>query len=76
MQTKWNFESTIISTAFEHKGDMKECFSGIANTWKTTKASVCDASGLLLRLEERSFILGLRFFHQLMPHVGTLYTQL
>ena len=33
------------------------------------KASVCDASGLLLGLEDRSFILYLRFFHHLMPHV-------
>ena len=40
------------------------------------KASVHDASGLLLRLEDRSFVLYLRFFHHLMPHVDFLYAQL
>ena len=33
-------------------------------------------SGLLLWLEDRSFILYLRFFQQLMPHVDVLYAQL
>ena len=67
VQTRWNFESRIVSTVFEHKDDLKECFNRIVNTWKKDKASVRDASGLLLRLEDRSFILYLRFFHQLMP---------
>ena len=40
------------------------------------KASVHGASGLLLRLEDRSFILYLRFFHYLIPHVNFLYAQL
>ena len=76
VQTRWNFESRIVSTVFEHKDDLKVCFKRIINTWKKDKASVRDASGLLLRLEDRSFILYLRFFHQLMPHVDVLYAQL
>ena len=75
VQTRRNFESRIVSTVFEHKDDLKVCFKRIVNTWKKDKASVRDASGLLLRLEDRSFILYLRFFHQLMPHVDVLYAQ-
>ena len=26
VQTRWNFESRIISTTIEHKDNMKECF--------------------------------------------------
>ena len=76
METRWSFEGRIDSATFEHKDDLKECFSRIVNTWKKNKASVCDASGLLLRHEDRSFILYLRFFRQLMPHVDVLYAQL
>ena len=54
---------------------MKECFNRIVNTKEKNKASVCDASGLL-RHEDRSFVLYLRFFHQLMPHVDVLWAQL
>ena len=76
MQTRWNFENRIVSTVFEDTNDLKKCFNRIVNTWKKDKASVCDARGLLLRLEDRSCILYLRFFHQLMPHVDVLYAQL
>ena len=76
VQTRWNFESRIVSTVFEHKDDLKECFNRIVNTWEKDKASVSDASGLLLRLENRSLIPYLRFFHQLVSHVDVLYAQL
>ena len=76
VQTSWNFESGIVSTVFEHKDDLQECFRKIINAWKKEKASVCDARGLLMRLEYRSFKRYLRFFHQLMPHVYVLYVQL
>ena len=64
VQTRWNFESRLVSTVFEHKDNLNVCFKRIINTWKKEKAGVRDASGLLLRLEDRSFILYLRFFHQ------------
>ena len=37
VQTRWNFECRIVSTVFEHKDDLKECFNRILNTWKRTK---------------------------------------
>ena len=37
VQTRWNFESRIVSTVFEHKDDLKVCFKRIINTWKRTK---------------------------------------
>ena len=37
VQTRWNFECRIVSTIFEHKDDLKECFNRILNTWKRTK---------------------------------------
>ena len=76
VQTKWNFESRIVSTAFEYKDDLKEHFNRMVNTRKKDRASVRDASGLLHRLEDRSFILYLRFFLQLIPRVDVLYAQL
>ena len=36
-QTRWNFESRIVSTVFEHKDDLKECFTRIINACKRTK---------------------------------------
>ena len=75
VQTRWNCERRIASTVLEHKDDLKECCK-IVNTWKKYKASVCDASSLLLWLEDKSFILHLRFFHQFMPHIDVLHAQL
>ena len=37
VQTRWNFESRIVSTVVEHKDDLKECSNQIVNTWKRTK---------------------------------------
>ena len=37
VQTRWNVKSRIISTVFEHKDDLKECFKKIINTWKRSK---------------------------------------
>ena len=37
VQTRCNFESRIVSTVFEQKDDLKECFTRIVNTWKRTK---------------------------------------
>ena len=68
VQTRWKFDSRIVSTVFEHKDDLKECFKLMINTWKKDKASVHDASGLFLWLEHRSLLIYLRYFHQLMPH--------
>ena len=76
VQTRCKFESRLVSTVFEHKDDLKECFKLIINTWKKDKAIVHDPSGLLHWLEDRSFIIYLRFFHQLMPHVDILYARL
>ena len=36
-QTRWNFESRIVSTVFEHKDGLKECFTRIINACKRTK---------------------------------------
>ena len=51
VQTRWNFECRIVSTVFEHKDDLKECFNRIVNTWKRTK--------LVFMMQVASF-LGLR----------------
>ena len=37
VQIRCNFESRIVSTVFEQKDDLKECFTRIENTWKRTK---------------------------------------
>ena len=53
VQTRWNFESRIVSTVFKHKDDLKECCKWIINTWKkdrTSEKSTTDACGLLLWL--------------------------
>ena len=37
VQTWWNLDSRIVSTVFEDKDDLKECFNRIVDTWKRTK---------------------------------------
>ena len=76
VQTRWNFQSRIISTVFEHKDDLIKCFELIINAWKRDQVSVHSASGLLHWLQYRGFSTYLEFFHQLMPHVNILYAQL
>ncbi|XP_065070319.1 zinc finger MYM-type protein 1-like [Rhopilema esculentum] len=76
VQTRWNFQSRIVSTVFEHKDDLIKCFEMIINTWKRDQVSVREASGLLHWLQDRNFLIYLEFFQQLMPHVDILYAQL
>ena len=37
MQIRWNFESRSVSSVFEHKDDLKECFKKIINNWEKDK---------------------------------------
>ena len=76
VQTRWNFQSRIVSTVFEHKACLIECFEKITLTWKGDEVSVCKASRLLRWLKDKEFLLFLEFFSQLMPHVDILYAQL
>ena len=74
--TRWNFESRIVSTVFEHKDDLKECFNRIVNNWKRTKLVFVMQVASSLGLRTGALYSYLRFFHHLMPHVHVLYAQL
>ena len=76
VQTRWNLDSRIVSTVFEHKDDLKECCNRIVNTWRRTKLVFVMQVASSLGLRTGAFILYLRFFHHLMPHVDVLYAQL
>ena len=76
VQTRWNFESRIVSTVFEHKDDLKECFNRIVNNWKRTKLVFVMQVAFSLGLRTGALYSYLRFFHHLMPHVDVLYAQL
>ena len=76
VQTRWNFQSRIVLPVFEHKVSLIECFEKITLTWKGNEVSVNKASGLLQWLKDKEFLLFLKFFSQLMPHVDILYAQL
>ena len=54
LQARWNFHRRIVSTVFDHKGDLRKCFELIINTWKRDQVSVCEASDLLHWLQDRN----------------------
>ena len=73
MQTRLTFHNRIVSTVFEQKDESKKCFELIHNAWKRDQVSVCEASGLLHWLQDRSFSIYLNLFYQLMSYVDILY---
>ena len=76
VQTRWTFQSRLVLPVFEHKASLIECFEKITLMWKGDEVSVHKASGLLRWLKDKEFLLFLKFFSQLMPHVDILYAQL
>ena len=76
VQTRWNFQSRIVSTVYRYREDLVNCLKEIIVSWKGDQTTVREASGLLHWLQDKDFLLFLDFFNKLMPHVDILYAQL
>ncbi|KAJ8025702.1 Zinc finger MYM-type protein 1 [Holothuria leucospilota] len=76
VKTRWNFQSRLVLTVYEHQDDLIECFQDIIVNWNGDQTTVREASGLLKCLQDRDFLGYLDFFHKIMPHVEILYAQL
>lgn len=69
--TRWNFNSRIVSTVYENINELKNCFEELQKSKNTPTVQV--ASGLLRMLNDENFLYWLSFFHRIMPHVDLLY---
>lgn len=74
--TRWNFNSRVVNTVYEHKADLVKCFQTIRNRDEFDGPTKREAGGYLRMLEDDAFCFYLALFHKIMPHVDMLYNQL
>ncbi|KAL2085016.1 hypothetical protein ACEWY4_020534 [Coilia grayii] len=74
--TRWNFNSRIVSTVYENRADLIECFEAIKTSGSFDPLTVREASGYIRMLQDEDFVSFLSIFHSIMPHVDVLYQQL
>lgn len=72
VQTRWNFQSRVVSSVFENKDNLLKVFQKIENE-SFDDLSLSGASNLSALLENQTFLFFLKFFHELMPHIDILY---
>lgn len=73
--TRWNFHSRTVITVHEYHEAILECLEKIEETNLQT-ATINQAHGLRLKLEQPVFKFWLEFLYKIMPHVEILYKQL
>ncbi|XP_038157042.1 zinc finger MYM-type protein 1-like [Cyprinodon tularosa] len=73
---KWNFNSQNVSTVFEHKEDLLQCFETIRDSGEFDPTTVREAGGFVRLLEDDCFSFFLKLFHHIMSQVDILYSQL
>jgi hypothetical protein len=66
--TRWNFNSRVVCTVFEHREDIIETMRKILNQSKNA-STINQASGHLKILSSNSFVCWLNLFYKIMPHV-------
>ncbi|KAJ4432983.1 hypothetical protein ANN_15240 [Periplaneta americana] len=73
--TRWNFQIHIVNTVSENKDALIECFQTIFETEKDQNI-VMQASDFVRVLRDYDFLYWLNFFHEVMPHVDILFSQI
>lgn len=76
IKTRWNYNSRTVNMVFEHKEALLECFQTLSERPGETNSTIVDATNLVRTMEDPDFNYWLNFFHEVMPHVDTLYQQL
>ncbi|XP_029966966.1 uncharacterized protein LOC115402534 [Salarias fasciatus] len=72
----WNFHNRAVNTVFEHKEDLINCFLTIRNSGDFDSVTVREAGFFVRILEEEDFCFLLALFHNILPHVDLLFTQM
>ncbi|XP_068431873.1 zinc finger MYM-type protein 1-like [Clinocottus analis] len=72
--TRWDFQG--VNTVHAHKEDLLKCFQTIRDFGNFDPQTVREAAGFVRMLEDETFCFFLALFHQIMPHVDMLSTQL
>ena len=72
-QTRWNFQSRVVSSVFECKEALIECFEIIQEDGSWDSVSIREATGLKHFLEDEEFNFFLNFFSRIMPLVEMFY---
>lgn len=74
--TKWDFNSKIVETVFEHREDIIEPMQMILKESKNASiATINQASGYIAILTRQNFIFWLDLFYRVMPYVEELFAK-
>ncbi|XP_071058707.1 zinc finger MYM-type protein 1-like [Pseudochaenichthys georgianus] len=74
--TRWNFHSCAVNTVYEHKENILKCFKTIRDSGDFDPITVREAGGFVRMMEDEVFCFFLTLFHNIMPHVDMLFSQL
>ncbi|XP_074476999.1 zinc finger MYM-type protein 1-like [Sebastes fasciatus] len=74
--TRWNFQSRVVNTVYEHKDDLLKCFQTIIDSAEFDPTTVREAGSYVRLLEDETFCFFLALFHKIMPNVDVLFNQL
>jgi hypothetical protein len=72
--TRWNFNSRVVCTVFEHRKDIIETMRKFLNQSKNA-STINQASGHLKILTSNCFVCWLNLFYKIMPHVDILFAK-
>ncbi|XP_025417987.1 uncharacterized protein LOC112688814 isoform X4 [Sipha flava] len=76
-QTRWNFHSRTVNIVFEYKEELITCMEKIISDESIKHIPTIEQASRLKRtLLDNTFIYWLTIFHNIMPHVDILYSQL
>lgn len=70
--TRWNFNSRVVCTIFEHRKAIIEVMQKILNESRNV-STTNQASGYVHILTDKSFVFWLNLFYKIMPHVDLLF---
>ncbi|XP_069481109.1 protein zwilch homolog isoform X1 [Ambystoma mexicanum] len=72
---RWDASPTV-NTVYVYRKDLLKSFWAIENCGYFETPAICEARALIRMLQDKEFIFFLYLFHDLMPHVDMLYSQL
>lgn len=75
-QTRWNFHSRVVSTVYENKDLLLECFNTIQQSPEFDSISIREAKGYCRMLGDKEFLFFLELFHAILSRVDVLFAQL
>ena len=72
-ETRWNFQSRIITAVHENRKQIIKCFASIQSEEGWDQKSICESIGFKKILEDKEFIFFLNFFNAMFKHVDILF---